>query len=770
MKNYSITDLIEKGKLTSAGELLKLQLDVMSYWSSKGKTAESEATGEVRATPDEVKKEKVFELPAKWNTTKDIELHTWQIDCTDRWFKNGCRGIAKVVTGAGKTIFALNIVQKLQNERAPELRVAVVVPTIILMDQWYDTFARHGNLPPESIGRMGGNNKDVFSKDVRIMICVLASAYKLLPPMVKNANIADKLLLIADECHRTGAEKMSAVLELGQQYTLGLSATPEREPEADEFDDENTELETDESLDISDSGKADENNIFLEKLGGIIYELNYDDAIRMGILPPFEIRHYGLPLNPKEYRKYNSLSKEITELRKELQRALSGKRGKQKIGGDKLTGIARILMSKDDALGGTASRYIQAVTGRKQLLYLAESRKNALLQIMRETFRENPESKVILFHERIAEVMKIYEVLALEGYSVAVDHSELSESLRNRDIVHFRNDAARVLVSARSLIEGFDVPSADVGIIVASSSSKLKKIQTIGRILRKHKDAAGNEKTAVIHSFYIKDTVDKSIYEKLDFGRMVGVERNTYYDWTPPSDGEADLGKIPKEGPPATPKPGEEEVDFTKLTPNDLYPGKYEGTEYRLDSAKSNVLNNKSGAPAQGVDIPDLKEKISQVSDSAYFKITKVKKAILFRKEINKEWKTFFAGLAEMSGKRVNPLPENSIDISTLKAGNEYPLPVPNGIEEYVISDKPRDGGLVVHKAKSKIKINAKKTETATDKTKGSDAELLLNTIRDLRRMRLHINRVRILDNNIVVSLSDNKWYFVCKLEKGLEF
>ena len=205
-----------------------------------------------------------------------------------------------MVTGAGKTIFALNIVQKLQNENAPELRVAVVVPTIVLMDQWYDTFARHGNLPPEAIGRMGGNNKDEFSKDVRIMICVLASAYKLLPPMVKNANLAGNLLLIADECHRTGAEKMSEVLELGQQYTLGLSATPEREPAADEFGDENADSETDESLAIADSGKADENKIFLEKLGGIIYELNYDDAIRQGILLPFEIRHYGLPLNPKE--------------------------------------------------------------------------------------------------------------------------------------------------------------------------------------------------------------------------------------------------------------------------------------------------------------------------------------------------------------------------------------------------------------------------------------------------------------------------------------
>ena len=40
-------------------------------------------------------------------------------------------------------------------------------------------------------------------------------------------------MLVADECHRAGANEMSKVLKTKCRWSLGLSATPEREDDDD---------------------------------------------------------------------------------------------------------------------------------------------------------------------------------------------------------------------------------------------------------------------------------------------------------------------------------------------------------------------------------------------------------------------------------------------------------------------------------------------------------------------------------------------------------
>ena len=85
------------------------------------------------------------------------------------------------MTGGGKTLLALALAERLQNQQVSDLRAAVVVPTIVLMHQWYDELLAHGDLPAAAIGRLGGGYKDDFSAGRRILIAVLASAHKLLP-------------------------------------------------------------------------------------------------------------------------------------------------------------------------------------------------------------------------------------------------------------------------------------------------------------------------------------------------------------------------------------------------------------------------------------------------------------------------------------------------------------------------------------------------------------------------------------------------------------
>ena len=80
-------------------------------------------------------------IPDKWELTKGITAYPWQETCIANWFKNKGRGTVKVVTGGGKTLLAMSIAQRLQNHEDKDLRLVIVVPTIVLMHQWYERYS-----------------------------------------------------------------------------------------------------------------------------------------------------------------------------------------------------------------------------------------------------------------------------------------------------------------------------------------------------------------------------------------------------------------------------------------------------------------------------------------------------------------------------------------------------------------------------------------------------------------------------------------------------
>ncbi|HJT76255.1 MAG TPA: DEAD/DEAH box helicase family protein [Gemmataceae bacterium] len=157
-------------------------------------------TGRKRLAIDEIQEEaQPGAVPDKWQLTKGIQHYGWQERCIRKWLEDQGRGTVKVVTGGGKTLLALSIAEAVQHTLEPGLRVAILVPTIVLMHQWYDAILAHGNLPREVIGRVGGGYEEDFEDGRRVLIAVLASAMRQLPRLVKKANVGKRLLLIADE-------------------------------------------------------------------------------------------------------------------------------------------------------------------------------------------------------------------------------------------------------------------------------------------------------------------------------------------------------------------------------------------------------------------------------------------------------------------------------------------------------------------------------------------------------------------------------------------
>jgi superfamily II DNA or RNA helicase len=458
----------------------------------------------------------------------------------------------KVATGGGKTLFALAAIQELHNIREPDLRVAIVVPTIPLMLQWVDEL-RKGNLPDSAIGMLGGGQDPEPLDQRRILVCVLASARERLPKLVEQAGWAGRLLLVVDECHRAKAEQARRIFDSKPAFTLGLSATPESV-------DDDLGVPTDEAYAQGPVGQG---------LGPIIYELTLRQCLDAGLLAPFELWHVGLPLGPEESREHAALSREITELRFELERAYRASRSKSPF-----LKWCQTQAPREEQ----AAKFIQLAGRRKRLLYRASSRLAATLAILRSELGSDG-SRAITFHEAIDEVERIFLEALQTGVPAVLEHSQLPAGLRRENIEAFRAGTARVVVSAKSLVEGFNVPAADVGIIVASTSSVRQRIQSLGRLLRRKQEGH----TARIFVLYISRTEDEAIYERTNWDAVIGATSNRYFLWMPPAGGDWSEG-LRETG--AAPRPylvPSSQVDISRLAAGDPYPGRPEGVDLKVD-------------------------------------------------------------------------------------------------------------------------------------------------------------------------------------------
>lgn len=684
-------------------------------------------------------------LPERWMLTRGLELYEWQKECVEKWFDEGGRGTIKVVTGGGKTLLAFAIAEALQNRKEPNLYLAVTVPTIVLMHQWYDELVEKGNIPKELIGRLGGGYQDEFDDQRRIMLCVLVSASKKLPQMVEKLGIADRLLLTVDECHRAGSSDMSRVLDTKRAYSLGLSATPERDDETD------AEAEV----------KGYEESVVGQALGKIIFELSYADALNFGLIPPFTVRHFGLPLNLGERSRYEQLTRAISDARSELK----ANAPMSAVSGGSFFRWARSMAGKKGGeLGGLAAKMVGDSNRRKELLYRMEARTLAVVELLRKEFAANPDARVILFHESIGEAMRLFVRLRDEGLAAIAEHSELPDSVRETGLDLFRKGIAQVLVSVKSLIEGFNVPAVDVGIIVASSSSVRQRIQSMGRVLRRHRTKDGEEKTSCIHVLYGHNTVDDSIYEKLDWERATGLDRNLYFFWTPGED------PVEQPGPPKSPLPNESEIDHQSLVPGGVYPGRYEGEEFSCDTNLG--IRNSEGLFAK--DSSELAKKVIEIKGQAgRFRITPGHHSVLVRVNRDEDWETLLvaqlsAPLEMQDGGAAGEQPMNEEEwLAGARPGDIYPFKPQLEAEKWAYRQKR--GGVIARKVPNGEAF-ARIGGSASDPDKGRDAEKLLACIRGLAAEGKAITQLERSTTGDLLFRQAGLLYFITRLTAGLEF
>jgi superfamily II DNA or RNA helicase len=404
------------------------------------------------------------------------KLYDWQEDCLSVWFEEGGVGIINVATGAGKTTLALaaaHHLRALDPENA--LRVKIVVPKVFLARQWRDDLMELLDVPRNQIGMYYGAQKD--APDRPFMIYVINTARRhIARHIISDIKTGGSVFLICDECHHCGSTENAHIFDFlphidkGKYFALGLSATPQSE-----------NFET----------------TLVPALGKEIYHYSLSDAGKHRVTAKFEIFHIAIDFTFDENNKYESYSIKIAALLSQLSKLYHGF-------GSTNTLIPlpelHVLARRTDRIGDVARRLIALYQKRKEIVHTAENKITCGVLLASLLL---PESRTILFTERIATANEIYKQLSVRYPSrVSLYHSDMDPILKTRALDRYRSGESFALICCRALDEGLNVPETDAGIIVSMSSSPRQCIQRIGRIVR------NNKKNAVkkIYNLYIKDT------------------------------------------------------------------------------------------------------------------------------------------------------------------------------------------------------------------------------------------------------------------------
>ncbi len=531
-----------------------------------------------------------------------FDLYDWQTEAATRWFSDETtgpeRGIAQVVTGAGKTVMALEVVRQWLADH-PDGVVTVVVPTKVLMHQWLEELVETLGVPAGDIGWLGDGHKDGFEDGYRVLVSIVNSAVKdgSLSQTVRNADVTDHLL-IADECHRYTGDTFSNVFDCHRTASLGLSATPLSDPTADE--------------------RSPEDELLVANLGEIYYDLSYDEGQRRGLIPDFRINYVGFELTDDERMAYQRLTDAVvdavTDIEQQYQNRLYELSGS-------FSRKLQIIRNDADRATPAISDYFKYTQERRELVADAVARQAVTLDLLEDSV--DNEQKAIVFQERIEQLErmvapketrgrdartgelsetdvdraqlydrypalkrideKLEELFFTASYRPVMYHSGHRNTVWNDFAIEWFSDDgfANVMLSVKALIEGVDVPSADLGIVRVSSGSVRQRIQTLGRILRTGEDP---DKRAELFVLYARDTVDANIFERYDWRNELSQAEVRHLTWETEEDAITGHLRSATDGEIPDPPTSQTIPDPAELEQGDPYPGPSDGFEFSVDA------------------------------------------------------------------------------------------------------------------------------------------------------------------------------------------
>ena len=360
----------------------------------------------------------------------------YQREAVDRWRAAGARGSVVLPTGAGKTLVALMAIHELRGG------ACIVAPTRALVAQWFTQLA--DAFGSERVGAWYGDEKEVRA----ITVTTYHSAFALLERWGEQFP-----LLVLDEVHHLAdtaagdARAWHDHLRIAPApYRLGLTATYP--------DNKDTELR--------------------RLVGPVVYRKLIGEMTDAE-LARFALTRRYVRLSVDEETRYGAL----TELY-EGQMTAGGYRERGDTPADSWRMFAASARRSPEA-----RRALRAFHERERLVRLAEGKLGEAERIL----RAHPAEQAVIFCGGTDAAEAVSRALAIPMITASTPASERHELLAG-----MASGEIRAVASVRVLDEGWDVPTAKLGIVLGDSTrgSGRQHAQRLGRLLRRQGDAVAS--------------------------------------------------------------------------------------------------------------------------------------------------------------------------------------------------------------------------------------------------------------------------------------
>ncbi len=390
-----------------------------------------------------------------------FKVRPHQAKALAEWKGNNFRGILAHATGSGKTITAAYGALRLF-EAMKRLAIVVAVPYQNLADQWVRELSTFNLTAVRCYGSREAweakltEQASLFRAEALPVLCIVVVNRTLQSPEFQRqlADIpGDRLMWVGDECHHHSSVGLATCLPQAAKMRLGLSATPEHY-----IDDQATARMT-------------------AYYGEIVSTFSLEDALKAGVISPYDYHVKVVSLGGDEAENYLELSRKIVAMaagRKALDTEGSGD--------DRL----RALLMKRARLLGTA---------REKLVLLRadlerEEPQPLTLFYCGDGSTEDEDGSASMRH-----VDQVSKLLYDLGWKCAQFTARESREDRERLLNAFRVGEVDALVAIRCLDEGIDLPACRRAFLLASGRNPRQSIQRRGRILRR---APGKEFATIV--------------------------------------------------------------------------------------------------------------------------------------------------------------------------------------------------------------------------------------------------------------------------------
>ena len=393
------------------------------------------------------------------NKEKDIPLFYYQKDALDKWISNSYRLLFEMATGTGKTRTAIAGILRVKKASSKSV-VVVSTPQNTLSKQWkleFDKFDLGYNVSEiidgtvskwqSVLGELLLNNAVGLADHVIIFTTHATSSSNKFITIIQNYLSSESVaLFVGDEVHWLGAKNYRKALLPNYNYRIGLSATPTRW-----FDEDGTDY-------------------LIDYYGNESFVFSIHDALTK--TNPITGKHFlvnyyyhvsSVPLNEFETMEYRKVSMQLIKLQSRIKQ---DEEAREK--------YDRLLEKRSNIIKNAVSKYDEL----ERILDVLDS-KNKLNNLLIFVSPEQIEKVMdILFKRNIV----FHKLTESEGTKKEKRYGWLSE--REYIIKAFKSNQYKALVAIKCLDEGIDIPSANTGILMASSTNPREYVQRIGRIIR----------------------------------------------------------------------------------------------------------------------------------------------------------------------------------------------------------------------------------------------------------------------------------------------